>query len=595
MDSGFRFSAFDFRSARVLFRASPPLLLPFPPVPPVLRFPSYVLSLLLLLPACAVPQPPTGGPVDQTPPAVVSSEPASEAVNVDTRTVRIVFSEYIDQSSFAQALSVTPAVEGRLDIDWSRRTVDITFPEPLRENTTYLLTLDKTLRDIHNVALRQPITLAFSTGPMINRGQLAGQVVDEHTGTGVADLDVYAYAYGGTAPPDPLPRTPDYRTQTDNEGRFRFDYLREQPYYVIALEDRNRNRQPDATEPFAVPPLAALRVDSAQATEQRPWVVARLDTVPPVAQRVRTFSSRRFAVRFSESVQLTDPAPSAWILIDSTSRAPVAVEQVYQRFDDPRQIFAVTDSLRPGRHRLVPPAVTDSSGNALQPDTLAFTPSTEADTLQLRFRAWLPAGLPLASNRVTLPPGAMPGLRFNTAIDTALLHAALTVADTAGMRLDFDTDTHNGTDYRVQIPALAAAGTRARLSLDNTRLGGPDTVYTRTYERVADRQLGAYSGVVAVTDTSVLASQAVAELYRTGDAPPGPFSTTPVDATGTFTFPRLPEGTYRLRVFLDRNGNGRWDGGQILPYQPAEPIRWRNTLPDWRARWDTVLEDTLRF
>ena len=594
MGFGSRFSVCGLRSTRALIQALHQRPLSFSLASALLRFPSHLL--LLLLAACAVPQPPTGGPVDQTPPAVVSSEPAAEAVNVDARTVRIVFSEYIDQSSFARALSITPAVEGRLDIDWSRRTVDISFPEPLRENTTYLLTLDKTLRDIHNVTLRQPITLAFSTGPMINRGQLAGQVVDEHTGTGVADLDVYAYASGGTAPTDSLPPTPDYRTQTDNEGRFRFDYLREQPYYVIALEDRNRNRQPDATEPFAVPPLAALRADSAQATEQRPWVVTRLDTVPPVAQRIRPFSSRRFAVRFSESVRLTDLAPSAWVLFDSTSNAPIAVEQVYQRFDDPRQIFVVTDSLVPGRHRLVPAAVTDSSGNALQPDTLSFIPPAEADTLRPRFRTWLPAGLPLVSNRVFLPPGATPGLRFNTAVDTSLLHAALTVAETAGTRLAFSTDTRNGTDYRVQIPAPAAAATRTRLSLDNNRLGGPDTVYTRTYERIADRQLGAYSGVVAVTDTSTRMKRTiVAELYRTGDTAQQPFATTTVDSTGTFTFTRLPEGTYRLRVFLDRNRNGRWDGGQILTYQPAEPIRWRNTLPDWRARWDTVLEDTLRF
>ena len=88
----------------------------------------------------------------------------------------------------------------------------------------------------------------------------------------------------------------------------------------------------------------------------------------------------------------------------------------------------------------------------------------------------------------------------------------------------------------------------------------------------------------------------VVELYAT-DTPtaPRPYATTQPDTTGAFSFPDLKEGPYRFRAFVDRNGNGRWDGGQILPYRAPEPVFWTTEPLTARPRWDTALEDTLRI
>jgi uncharacterized protein (DUF2141 family) len=68
-----------------------------------------------------------------------------------------------------------------------------------------------------------------------------------------------------------------------------------------------------------------------------------------------------------------------------------------------------------------------------------------------------------------------------------------------------------------------------------------------------------------------------------------------IDTTRQFTFERLPEDEYRFRAFLDRNGNGRWDGGRLVPYRPAEPIGWRTEPVSSRPRWNSVLDDALRI
>ena len=552
-----------------------------------------LLPFLALLAGCADPRLPTGGPPDKIPPALETTVPEPETVNFTDTSVRLTFSEYVDQASFTRAFSMTPEPEGRLRFKWRKRRVEIRFPETLRENTTYVLTIDNNLRDAHGVALSKPIIFAFSTGPVINKGRLSGRVLEPGQGNGAAGFDVFAYALADSATLDSLPERPAYRTQTGDNGRFAFSYLNEQPYFVLALQDRNRNQRPDANEPFAVPPLPAIAAeeDTTRAAETPPWLVANRDTIAPTVQRVRPRSSRRLIVRFSEAIQLTNRAPEGWLLVDSLSGRPVAIEEVYLFADDPRQVYLRTDSLAETPHRLrSDTAVTDSSDNPVRADTLGFTPTTTADTLRLRFLGFWPDA---AADPLVLPPTAAPGLRFNEPMPPTRLAEIVTAQDSTGQPLAFDAATADGTTYHLRFTPALAPGQRAEVRIDGRQAGGVDTVYTRAFQRIAERDLGSLSGIAATDDTS---GALVIELYAT-DAPtaPSPYAFINPDSTGAFSFGDLPEGPYRFRLFLDRNGNGRWDGGQILPYQPAEPVVWNTESATVRPRWDSALSDTLRI
>jgi len=68
-----------------------------------------------------------------------------------------------------------------------------------------------------------------------------------------------------------------------------------------------------------------------------------------------------------------------------------------------------------------------------------------------------------------------------------------------------------------------------------------------------------------------------------------------VGADTTFLFEELPKGSYRFRAFLDRNENGRWDPGQIQPYEAPEPVAWSSSTTDSRPRWTTVVPTPLRI
>lgn len=588
-------------------------------------YPAVILLLVAMgWAACANPVPPSGGPRDEEPPSVVASDPARDAVNVPRDTeVRIEFSEYVERSSFVQALSVTPEFDGPLDFDWDGRAVTVEFPEALRENTTYILTLDNNLRDVRGgVSLDEPIRLAFATGPRLNRGQLQGRVIEAAEGQPVSDVDVYAYAAPDSVAPDSLPEQPTYRTQTNESGTFTFEYLREQPYYVIALQDNNRNRQPDPTEGYAAPPQATLVADSTRAIEgDTPWLFATPDTSAPDVQRARARSAARVEVQFDESVRLATRDPAAWVVADSVSGRRVTPRQVFRQASTPASVYVVTPSLQERVHRLIVPAggVVDSVGNPVRADTVRFTPAARSDTVQTRFRTFTPANRTAdTTDTYVLLPDEAPGVRFNQPITLdpnveaiAALRRIVSVQDTAGQRRTFTATTRDGTTYRLVPDPDFRPGETVQVRVNARALGTGDSVLTRDFRRISDRELGGAEGVAlladtlgsalsaatpsgAAADTTSTAPTLVVEIIPVQAAVPIERRTATADTVGTFLFEGLPDGSYRFRAFLDRNGNGTWDAGSLIPYQAPEPIAWSLTPLETRPRWTNVLDDTLR-
>ncbi|SHL07955.1 Ig-like domain-containing protein [Rhodothermus profundi] len=539
------------------------------------------LVLLIGLTACANPVPPSGGPPDRTPPALVESTPPPNATNVQDPRIRLVFSEGIDPASVARALSITPAPERPPKVRVRGRTVTFSLPTPLRSNTTYVLTFDTDLRDLHGVSLREPIVLAFSTGPTINRGQLVGRVLDAASGQPVANIDVYAYALTDSLPLRTWPPSPDYRTQTDPEGRFQFAYLSDQRYFVIALADRNRNRQPDPGEAFAAPPHPALQPDTSGQLLPTPWLITHLDTLPPILRQVRPLSNRRLQVRFSEPVRLQTRDPSRWLLF--TPETAIPIQAVYQVPARPFDVLLYTPPLQPVTHWLRAGGVVDTAGNPVRPDTVRFTGLARRDTLRLRFLGFIPGA------QARLLPNQLLQLRFN--LPPPDLAAYLTLTDTTGRPRAFRLESADGTTYTLIPDPPLRPGEQLHLTLEGRISGHPDTLWHATLTLMPAAMLGSLSGVVQAADTT---APVIVELLPETPALPVQKQRLPPGG-GTFHFESLPEGRFRVRAFLDYNGNQRWDGGQLLPYAPPEPLSWLPEPLQTRPRWEIAAGDTLRF
>lgn len=618
---------------------------PISSLPP--RFVSAALASLalgavvaVLLAGCANPQPPGGGPRDETPPRVLRSSPEKDAVNVDARSIRIEFSEYVDRTSLARALSVTPAFDETVEIDWSGRAVELTFPEALRERTTYIVTLDTELEDTRGVSLDEPIQIAFATGPRINQGRIAGTVVDPEEGKPQPKVDVYAYPAPDGTPPDSLPERPAYRTQTSEEGTFSLEYLREQPYYVIALSDGNRNRRPDVLEPFATPPRPVLPGEANSNPVVIPWVLARLDTIPPLVQRVQTRSSRRLTIRFSEPVYPSFE-PSDYALRDSTQDVPRPIERVYANEIPSTEVTVRTrDALSETRHRLriSGGTVVDSLGTPLADTTLGFDATARPDTSTTRFTGFLPADAEVDSTgAVPLLPGTAPGVAFSQPVEASAFGSAIVARDTVGDARVLYATTSNGTSYRFLFDPPFRPGDFVELSVDDAAFGGPDSLRTRTFRVVTERALGELEGRAVAIDTTntgtARADSASLDAARTDATSPdstSPDSTSPaslvsdsvrtdslvedslqadslqVDSTGTRSLAsdsvslQQRDETSTLRVTFGPVDSTRLDGRVIVEMIPVsstisiEP-KARAVGPDTTFLFREVPEGSYRF
>lgn len=526
--------------------------------------------LLAAIAGCANPLPPTGGPEDRTPPRLARADPDTNAVNVASGTIRLVFSEPVDEASLARSLSVTPDLDRVPEIALRRRREATIRLGPLRPNTTYVLTFDTNLRDERGVALPAPLVYAFSTGPRISRGVVAGRVVDAATGAPRSGVDVLGYV-GHDPAADTLPARPDARTQTGASGAFRLSYLGPAPLYVVALDDRNRNHRPDATEAFAAPPSPQIRPSETAVDSSLVWTLAPIDTAAARAERTRSFGPSRHAVRFSRPVFVREP--SGWTVLDSSGQT-LPVRAVWRDGQDARQVLVATDPL--ARAATVRPGpVVDSLERTARAAPLRLVPSTSRDTLRMRFLGFSDATVDEDS-----AGRFRPRLRFSRLDATA---PAIVVADTLGQPQPFalvQTDDDAAYFVETTLPAV--------IRVDG-RPFDQDTTFAQRFDARSDRTLGSLSGVIRRPDgeTGPVVIEAVGEdgLRRRVLAAPD----------GTFTVPRLPAGAYRLEAFLDRDGDGRWTPGHLAPYRSPEPLLRLDAPQTVRARWDGALPDTLAF
>lgn len=519
---------------------------------------------------------PSGGPVDTVPPALVASTPETNAVRVDTDRIELIFSKPVEEQTVRQALNISPDLETRPVIIVRGNRVEIRLQEELREETTYIISLGSELRDLRNNRLPAPITIAFATGDQLDTGTIEGWVRDPESFSGIPNLSIFAYRTElDGQPPDPRNVVPDYRTETDNQGRFILSYLREGSYFVIALSDHNRNRRADAGERFAVPAdpqiIAISSEDTTATVPLIPLFATQIDTLGPELVRIRPRSDQRFAVRFSEPIHLEDPNVSAFQILDSLSGTPVELIQVYHD-EDLYQLVFVSPPIPPNRHsfevtRLE--AVTDSAFNPVVPGTLYFTPYTARDTAQVQFAGFEPPG---SDSLRTLLAGQQAAARFLT--PPLSPESVIRVRDVDDQDLPFTLSSTDGIQFSIEPESSGEFSVSVRL---------PDSTYTMRFLPLPADSLGDISGhIIDPPDDDIpLLIQAI----RNGDV----ITQTTLRADSTFILRNLPAGNVDLRIFADVEGTNQWFGGQLYPYRPPAILHVERNVRV-RARWDSELD-----
>lgn len=555
-------------------------------------FPVVAVALVVIA-GCAHMEPPSGGPVDTTPPAVAAVYPAPGARNVPTDApVVFRFTEWIDRNVARTQAFVSPPLRGKLRVEAEGDKLQVLPSEAsggFRPNTAYRVTVLPTLKDLHGVSMGRAFSLRFSTGAVLDSGALSGTVTGSGgAGTRMAALyhadrsraEVASLRDAGPRPgalPEPWRELPAYLAAADSTGAFAFDGVAPGDYALLAFEDVNGNFAFDlGFEPAATGALSLgvrpgamheIRLRAAPADtlplavktlafvpEAVPDSLGRvagkitLDFVRPAQPALAAIPSRyRVFSDSGESLPVLaagwDPAASVWVL----ETAPLRAGALYRL-----EIMGRPDF--PGR------------ADAARKDTsFAFEAAGAVDSAALK----LVFVQPSASTGLPQLAGALaPAAEYRVASSRVLSPARLALLR---RRLEARLDTVPTSFQLTKINPVT-------LSLGFSRvLPGGRALALRLRPEGADSAATELVSV-RIADTSDFGGVRFAPPAKWKDwtfwlkAPDASAAEIPLPAAGGVVANRnVPPGRYGLFAFRDEDGDGVWNRGALRPWKTQEP------------------------
>jgi uncharacterized protein (DUF2141 family) len=208
-----------------------------------------LIVFIFFLAACASIVPPTGGPIDETPPKVEKTSPPNNTLNFKEKGVDFTFDEYVVLNDITNQFIISPPLNEKPEIKIKGKKVQVVFKEDLKPNTTYTLNFGNGIKDNNEGNILSGLTYTFSTGDYIDSLSLNGTLIDAFTQLPIIDAAVGLYRI--TEDSTIFKVKPWYLTRPDSSGNFKFTNLSPAEYELVAFEDANRNLKIEANEKLA--------------------------------------------------------------------------------------------------------------------------------------------------------------------------------------------------------------------------------------------------------------------------------------------------------------------------------------------------------
>jgi hypothetical protein len=571
-------------------------------------------ALLFLIGACAKISNPSGGPRDRTPPVVLETIPANGARNFKGKSVIITFDEYVSLSNVTEKFMLSPPMKKKPKVYTRSKNVIVDFQENLRDSTTYTLYFQDAIRDLNEGNILEDFQFVFSSGPVVDSLSVTGNVYN------AADLETpektMVLLYREMADSFVVRHLPDYISQVDQKGYFRINNVREGVYRLYALTDADNSKnynQPD--EPFAFM-NAPIEVNI-----EKNYIPPVKDTVP----------KKKEVPRVKDATRTKDLTPQDTIVPKG--------EYPLMLFQAIKKAHYLTSSVRPLKYQLIytlsmpsdtlgfrlfiPDSRKDSYyiETNLEKDTIKvwltdstlysqtqiktiidypFTDSLgilkfKEDTISMRFM----------TPRPTRGKTKKPVFTFETNIKANLLKPGQKIIftsptpfaqpDTARIKLYQVSDSAKTKD-RINYGLVKDSANsckyylRADLKPDKKYLFVADSASFGNIYNLRSDSIGigfsfkkpdSYSKLTVAVKNCKTSS--IIQLLNNAEKPVAEAS---LKTDGKVVFPMLDNGTYRLKVIYDLNGDGKWTTGDFDTGRQPEPVSYYPHEIELKTGWE---------
>lgn len=510
----------------------------------------------MLIHSCATPVAPTGGEPDRTGPRVVSTEPAQGSTNFSGNEVRFNFDKYVDRNNFRRNVSIEPDLGIEFEVSFSRSSATVRFASDLPENTTIIVKLGTDVTDTNRNKMERPVDLALSTGDVLDSATITARALLAETGRGQSGWRVFLYRE-----PFNIEERAIYISETDTSGRVDFGYLGEGNYKAFWVNDLNRdriwNQAREQAQPFYNDTFFVSEGDS---IDIGTLYVSMPDTTAPRIDGVGLLSERRLRLRLSEEV-IWD-SDSYLSVTDTLGAEYTRAYPLYMADGDDEILFAQSERGLPESRvfTLEPVSLTDLAGNNLRIDFNPFIGSNEPDTTILRTISHS-AGSGLFPNEPL-------EVRYSSFINDSAVIDSLQVVEGDRVITDWENVVIDRHILRISPVDSWQSGIRYQIRVWNPWEADRELINPEIWQR---NQLGSIEVTLANHNPEYLS-----HLTLTDEDLSIRVDTT---FTDTVTIDNLPPLNYKVIVFQDENGSGRWDPGVVEPFQRPEPYVIRRSVP----------------
>jgi uncharacterized protein (DUF2141 family) len=592
--------------------------------------PIALASMALLLGACAHMEAPPGGPPDTKRPYVTAVFPAPDSTNVSRELkAQIAFSEWVATDAERGKVYLVPPLTRKIKTRLNGNVIEVTSGAELDTNTTYVLGVLPSIKDLNGQPLESAMQLAFSTGPRLDSGSLKGRLA-VFQGKQAPGSFAALYPRGAglrgrfqhlthrndsvvspAAQPDPLKERPAYIAPADSLGRFEFKAMRPGRYGLIGFQDINGDLVPGmGAEALAIGP--SVDVAGASGPSQH-LALAPYDTVPVRLTEVRwagesvrggkatgtvrlkfnrpphpTLSLRRESYSLRRLGPKSAPQNGAALPVQDVSLNPSTgeIELSTMPMDLDSQYVASCAGLRDLYGNLVDTARDDATFrvdkavDTAKPEMVFLAPrKTSGEVPRLPVDKLLPSrGITVYYPRL-LNDSTLAWLRANLVVkvDTNAAWWSLARVSHHEFSLQFSvTGPLKGQRLSIALKSAdtaaarpAGAATAPKDSLAKPFV--PQPVPVAAFTLADASKLGS---LLFRQDPSAYGSR----LVIRGAVTPWEFSRiTP--ASPEFTVDSIPEGVYAVDYFRDTNGDAVWHPGSLAPWAVQEPYaQWADSV-----------------
>ena len=603
---------------------------------------ALLLFTFALVAACARMGNPDGGWYDETPPRVVGASPTEKATGVKTRKLHIRFNEFIKIENATENVVVSPPQLETPDIKAGGKSIDIELKDSLKANTTYTVDFSDAITDNNEGNPLGNYTYSFSTGEHIDTMEVSGWVLAAENLEPVKGILVglYANLADSAFRTQPMLRV----AKTDGRGHFVIRGIAPGKYRVYALQDvdgdyhlTQKGEEMAFNREIIVP---SSKPDVRQDTLWRDSL--RIDSISRVSYThflpdnimLRAFTHIQ-TDRFFTKAERTLPECFSLVFTAGNNELPVLrglnfnnAERAFIAMPTAKKdtiTYWIKDSALINQDTLrmqMQYWSTDTTGQLrMKQDTievLAKTPyAKRLKEKQKKAEEWKKAqdkaqkkGEPFET--IMRPEALKVEVKVNNSIapDENVrieLPTPLQSLDSTKVHLYSKRDTlWYEARYRLRVreggDSLAPVGTNLlhKRWLELQAEWKPGVEYSFELDSLALTDIyGTTSGKIkqgfkvredkefatlAVSLTALTDSNVVVQLLNGQDAV--------VKQTralaGTANFYYLQPATYYLRLFVDRNGNGRWDTGDFYRGEEPETVYYFPEEIECKANWDAT-------